>query len=190
MLGGLIMLIIEALASFLTLLLLTRALMRWLRISFVNPLGQFILGTTDWIVRPVQRFLPSSGGFDMSCWVTAWIVQAVVVLIAGLFGSGFGNPVALIIGAVIIGGFELLRNLLHLVMIVVIVAAVLSWVNPHAPIAPMVNALARPFLAPLSRRIPPAGGVDLSPLVLLLILQVLLFLLAGLRAQLSVFFLT
>jgi len=189
MLGGLVMLILEALASFLTLLLLTRALMRWLRISFINPLGQFILATTDWIVRPAQRFLPATGGFDMSCWVPAWIVQALVVIIGALFGSGFGNPLALLVGALVIGGFELLRNLLHLVMIVVIVSAVLSWVNPHAPIAPMVNALARPFLAPLSRRMPPVGGVDLSPLVLLLILQVMLFLLASLRAHLGGLFL-
>src|SRR6516164_10410086 len=102
MLGGLVMLILEALASFLTLLLLTRALMRWLRISFINPLGQFILATTDWIVRPAQRFLPATGGFDMSCWVPAWIVQALVVIIGALFGSGFGNPLALLVGALVI----------------------------------------------------------------------------------------
>jgi YggT family protein len=54
-------------------------------------------------------------------------------------------------------------------------------VNPYAPLAPVLNALARPFLAPLQRFIPPLGGVDLSPIVLIIVLQLLLGLLAGLR---------
>ncbi|MCL2656706.1 MAG: YggT family protein [Betaproteobacteria bacterium] len=190
MLGGLVTLILEAVASFLTLLLLTRGLMRWLRISFINPLGQFVLATTDWIVRPAQKILPASVGLDLSCWISAWLIQAIVVVIGAFFGSGFQNPAALLIVAAVIGIFEVMRNLLHLIMIVVIVAAVLSWVNPRAPIAPMVNALARPFLAPLSRRIPPIGGIDLSPLVLLLILQALLFVLAGTRNHLLALLLT
>jgi len=184
MLGGLMAMIIDAVASFFTMLLLTRALMRWLRISFINPLGQFILATTDWIVRPIQKVLPSRSGLDLSCWVPAWLIQVLAGLITLVFASGLSNPLALATAAAVIGGLELLRKLLQLVMLVVIVSAVLSWVNPHAPVAPFFRALSRPFLAPLERRIPPVGGVDLSPLVVLLIVQVLLYLLAYLRSGL------
>jgi YggT family protein len=59
-------------------------------------------------------------------------------------------------------------------------------VNPRAPVAPLINGLARPFLLPLQRRLPPLGGVDLSPLVLLLILQMLQFVLANLRHAVTV----
>jgi len=59
---------------------------------------------------------------------------------------------------------------------------VFSWVNPHAPMAPLFEAIARPFLRPLRRVLPLLGRFDLSPLVLLVLLQVALILLAGLRA--------
>lgn len=60
----------------------------------------------------------------------------------------------------------------------------LSWVNPHAPLAPLFHSLSRPFLRPFQRLIPPIANVDLSPLVLLLVLQVALMLLAWLRVLL------
>jgi YggT family protein len=59
---------------------------------------------------------------------------------------------------------------------------VLSWVNPYSPVAPIVDAMTRPFLRPLRRFVPPLANVDLSPLVLLILLQVLLIPLAHLRA--------
>ena len=59
-----------------------------------------------------------------------------------------------------------------------------SWVNPRAPLAPLFNNLSRPFLRPFQRLIPPIARVDLSPLVLLLVLQIVLMLLAWLRVQL------
>jgi YggT family protein len=65
----------------------------------------------------------------------------------------------------------------------VFLLAILSWVNPHAPVAPVFNAIARPFLRPIRRILPPVGGVDLSPLVLLLALWVLLFLIDGLARE-------
>ncbi|WP_341677551.1 YggT family protein [Niveibacterium sp. SC-1] len=189
MLTGILLLLLNAAASFFTVLLLTRALMRWLRISFINPLGQFILATTDWAVRPMQKVLPSRGGLDLSCWVPAWLIQVLLVLATLWLGRHFEASPFMLAGVLLIGAVELMRNLLHLVMIVVIVAAVLSWVNPRAPLAPLVNALARPFLAPLARRLPPVGGVDLSPLVVLLIVQVLLFVLTNLHLRIAAAFL-
>ena len=63
----------------------------------------------------------------------------------------------------------------------VIVSAVFSWVNPYAPLAAVFDTLTRPLLRPFRRFIPPVGGVDLSPLALLLVLQIALFVLDGLR---------
>ena len=62
---------------------------------------------------------------------------------------------------------------------IVLLSAILSWVNPQAPFAPTLNALTRPFLAPVRRIIPLVGGVDLSPLVILIVVQVLLGFLAS-----------
>lgn len=177
MLAGLVILILKAVGSFFTSLLLVRALMRWQRLSFINPLGHFILASTDWAVRPAQKVFGSQGGFDLSCLLPAWLIECLVVAVAMFFAVPFLSPLDLVGSVLVTGSIALLISLVRLVMVVIIVAAVLSWVNPRAPIAPLVNGLARPFLLPLQRRIPPVGGVDLSPLVLLLVLQVLIYLL-------------
>jgi YggT family protein len=77
----------------------------------------------------------------------------------------------------LLAALAVIRLSLYLVMGVVIVSALFSWFNPHAPLAPLLGLMSRPFLAPLQRFIPPLGGVDLTPMALLLIVQLLLALL-------------
>ena len=66
MLANILLLVIDVAASFLTLMLLARFFMQWQRISFRNQLGQFVVSTTDWIVRPLRRFIPGLFGLDMA----------------------------------------------------------------------------------------------------------------------------
>jgi YggT family protein len=81
-----------------------------------------------------------------------------------------------------IAAVDLLRYSVYILVFAVIVQAVLSWVNPYTPVAPAFDTITRPFLRPLRRLIAPLGGVDLTPLILLVILQVLLFPIGALRA--------
>ena len=76
---------------------------------------------------------------------------------------------------------DLVRIAIYIMVFALIVQAVLSWVNPHSPLGPLFDAMTRPFLAPIRRFVPPLGNVDLSPLVLIVVLQVLLIPLAHLR---------
>jgi len=80
---------------------------------------------------------------------------------------------------------EIIKTTLYIVMAAVIVQAVLSWVNPHSPIAPLLDSFTRPFLGAIRRRIPPIGSVDLSPLVVLIGIQLLLFLVTGVEREIS-----
>jgi YggT family protein len=108
----------------------------------------------------------------------AWLIQAAGL--AAQIAIVGGEPRALPIAAVAL--VDLVRLSVYILMFAVIVQAVLSWVNPHTPLAPVFNAMTRPFLRPFRRLIPPIGGFDLTPLVLLIVLQVLLFPLTYLRA--------
>jgi YggT family protein len=171
--------LLQTIIGFFCMLLLVRTAMRWMRISFVNQIGQFVLVTTNWAVVPMQRILPSVGRLDLSSLVPAWLLQVLLVLlIAAINGFGFSDPLAVLLRALAYGALELLRSALYLLMFVVIIGAAISWVNPRAPMAPVLNMLTRPFLDPIRRIVPPVANVDLSPLVLLVIVQLLLIAIA------------
>lgn len=181
MLTGILLLVLDTAIGFVTLMLLARFLMQWARVSFRNQLGQFVVATTDWAVRPLRRILPGLFGLDIASLLPAWLLQAVLAPIElGLRGLPVAdNPLGVALGALGLGLLAVLKFGVYLVMGVVLVAAVLSWVNPHAPAASVFFGLADPFLRPIRRVLPNIANVDLSPLVLLLILQVLLLVLAS-----------
>lgn len=183
MISGILLLIVNFAFSFITMLLLARFFMQWQRVSFRNQLGQFVLTTTDWAVKPMRRVIPGLFGLDLASLVPAWAFQSVLAFIelslrgASLDGGVFG----VLLGLAGLGLIELLRMALYLVMAVVLISAVLSWVSPHAPAAPVFHGLAAPFLRPFRRLLPTIANVDLSPLLLLLVLQVLLIVLGEMR---------
>ena len=173
-------------ASFFVFVLLARFHFQWLRVPFRNPVGEFVLATTNWMVMPVRRVIPGLAGLDLATLLLAWLVQGRSVLWIQADdcrarerqrdGIALASPLV-----------DLLRYSLYILMFAVIVQAVLSWVNPYTPVAPVFDAITRPFLRPLRRFIPPLGGVDLTPLVLLVILQVLLFPVGALRVAAATF---
>lgn len=186
MLASILLLILDAAVGFLTFMLLARFYMQWARVSFRNQVGQFVVTTTDWLVRPVRRLVPGLFGLDLASLLPAWVLQTLFVLIdLGLRGMPInGGPGGLLLGLWGLGLLALLKLAIYLLIAVVLFSAILSWVNPHAPAAPMFFGLAAPFLQPIRRVLPPIANVDLSPLLLLLLLQVLLTILASLAGGL------
>ena len=182
MLTQIVLLILDTVCGLLTLALLVRFAMQWARAPFRNPLGQFIVAVTDWMVRPLRRVIPGLFGLDMASLLLAWLWQVVYQGIAlGLSGVLLAVSFAPALVVALLALLEVAKISLYLLMGAVLVAAVFSWVNPHAPLADVFNILTRPLLRPFRRVIPPVGGVDLSPLALLLLLQIALFVVAGLR---------
>jgi len=169
--------LVDTVATFIVFLLLARFLFQWLRVPFHNPAGEFVLATTSWIVVPVRRFIPGLAGLDLATLILCWLLQLMGLwLQAAIAGA---QPALLALAAVAV--VDLVRYGVYLLVFAVIVQAVLSWVNPYTPVGPAFDALTRPLLRPLRRVVPPIANVDLTPLVLLVILQVLLIPLAHLR---------
>ncbi len=186
MLLSIFTLVVGTISDLLTFVFLARFAMQWARVPFRNPLGRFVLALTDWAVLPMRKLVPGLFGLDLASFLLAWLVQAlfmsVVIGISGVYIGASGLGVALMAGLV-----ETLRLAIYLAMAVVIVSALLSWINPYAPIAPLFAQLAEPLLRPFRRLLPPIGGVDLSPLGALLLLQVGLMLLDQARVALLPF---
>lgn len=158
--------------------LIARFLMQLLRAPFRNPIGQAIIALTDWVVKPLRRLLPGFGGIDWASLLAAFLFQLLWLLaLYAIFGRGFtmsGAGVVYVLAATFV---ELIKGALWLMVIIVIVQAVLSWVAPDGPLAGFLNAMTFPFLRPLRRFVPPIGGtLDLTPLILIVILQLILIL--------------
>jgi YggT family protein len=166
--------LVDTVFAVFVMLLLARFHFQWLRVPFRNPIGEFILAATNWLVRPARRVIPGLAGLDLATLLAAWLFQGIGLwlkaLIAGI------EPGVLALAA--LAALDLVRYSLYILMFAVILQVVFSWINPYAPMAPLFDAVTRPFLRPLRRFVPPVGNVDLTPLVLIVIVQVLLIALA------------
>jgi YggT family protein len=181
--GQIVLLVASAVLGFITLMLLGRFVMQWVRVSFRNPVGHFVVATTDWVVLPLRRFVPGLFGLDLASLLPAWGAQMLLVTLELLLRSA---PASILSGIPLFGLIDLARMAVYLIFAIVLIAAVLSWFGAQMPAAfGVFSDLARPFLRPFRRLIPPLGGIDLSPLVLLLVLQIILLLLARMRLGLE-----
>ena len=168
-LNGILTLIVDTIASVLGGVLLLRFWMQVVRVRPPSSIGQFTFQLTDWLVRPLRRMLPGVGGYDWASFVAALLVIVIAVAVDLAVASRF------------IPQFLVLLSLLRLAewvfygfMGLIIIEAIFSWVNPHAPLAPFIRALNEPLLRPFRRIIPLVGNIDLSPLVALIVLRIAL----------------
>ena len=166
----------DAVIGFFSVLLLLRFYMQAFRVSFAGPVGHFVVTLSNWAVKPLRRLIPGVAGLDWSSMVAALALQALLAgLLVGLGGvlpQAGGLDVGLIILWWAVRG--VLRLSLYLLIGALILQAVLSWVNPYSPVAAPAYQLTRPFLDPIRRILPPISGIDLSPLVAILLAQVVL----------------
>lgn len=157
---------------------LLRAYMQHQRIPFSNPVGRFVFALTDWIVLPLRKVLPGYKSWDFASLLAAYLFQlAQYAILALLVGRG---------GALVpvLALFGLVKLLISGAVGLIIVYAILSWVNADSPITDVIDRLAAPLLRPFRKLIPLVGGFDLSPLALLVVLQILAIIVANVQAAL------
>ena len=153
-------------------ILLLRFHLQWLRAPLRNPFGEFIMAITNFVVLRTRRFVPPFRGYDSSTLLLAYLFEVSYMYLSEfnyIYSPPDGNNI--LIGLFAISVVKLLSMSITLLMVTVIIQAILSWVNPHTPFAPILNAINSPFIRPLQRRIPAVGGIDLSAFVLLILLQ-------------------
>lgn len=177
MLGQIASFLIHTVVTFFVFLLLLRFHFQWLRVPFRNPFGEFVLATTSWAVVPARRMIPGLRGLDVPTLLLAWLAQAIGLWLQHWIRASEPAIAALITAA----AMDVLRYSLYILMGAVIIEVVFSWMNPYTPAAPVLAALTRPFLRPLRRFVRPIGNVDLTPLVLVVVLQVILIVIGHLR---------
>lgn len=167
--------LVRAALDFFTAAFLLRFLLQAVRAPARTALSHFIFAVTDFAVRPARRVVPGWRGHDLSTLVLAWVAATLTwAAVLALRGYPLGAAPLETAGALaLLGVIGVLKLALYVVLFSVLLHAVLSWINPHSPAAPLLAALTRPFLAPLRRRVPTVGGVDISPVLVIIACQLL-----------------
>lgn len=145
---------------------LLRLYMQLQRVPFGNPVGRFVFALTDWLVLPLRRVLPPMGRLDTASLVGAFLLELTQYGVLWLLGAGSLAMLPLL------ALFGMARLVISGLTGLVIVHAVLSWVQSDSPLVDIIDRLCAPLLRPFRRVIPLVGGFDLSPLALLVVLQV------------------
>ena len=184
MLTDIIHLVVETLGGLFGSVLLLRAYLQWLRLPPRNPLSEFVIALTNPVVLPLRRLIPGFAGIDWASVVAAYLTALLSIAVMALLLNEWAHALAMPLTLLLLAGVSLLKWALYLVMMLVVLFALLSWLNPYSPLAPVLNTLTLPFLTPLQRILPRLGNVDLSPLALMLVIQILLLLLRGLSLKL------
>lgn len=163
---------------------LLRAWMNWVRVNMSAQPGSFVMALTDWLVKPLRRVLPRSLAQSRVDWASVIAAVLLALAYALLWALLFG----LLLGALELAPVLLLtllsfalkmlvRVALQTLFILVLGFAILSWIQPGSPAYVLLGRLTEPVLAPLRRVIPAIGGVDISALVLIVLLQIALMVL-------------
>ncbi len=167
-------LLIQTLFGLYILAVLVRLLMQLTRASFYNPIAQFVVKLTNPPLKPLRRVIPGAFGIDLASVLLLVLLQSVeLALLAWIRGFTPAVP-ALLFAAVI----ELARLTVYVFFFAIIIRVILSWVSPyglrHNPAGDVLVNLTEPLLRPARRLIPAIGGLDLSPIAVLVLLQLAL----------------
>ena len=167
--------LLTTILNLLTMLFLLRFFMQLFRAPFNNPLAYMVMSLTDFAVMPVRKIIPSWGKMDLStlllALLTQFLFQSSLLWLRNFPLSLAGQTAWLgLIGMSFLG---VLRTSLDVFFYAIMLQVILSWVNPHSPIAGVLNSLTRPILEPIQRILPMASGIDFSPIVALILLQMI-----------------
>lgn len=188
-LGNATVFLIQVVFGLFILLTMVRFLLQLARADFYNPLSQAIVRITNPLLLPLRKIIPGLWGADLAAVVLLFVLKFVELFLIGdnrlfagllqLSGQSFAHPAGLAVFAIA----DLLQMAIYIEMFALFVQVILSWVSPHgaygSPVAGLLYSLTEPLLRPARRILPPMGGLDLSPFVVFILLQLTIMILVA-----------
>lgn len=166
------LLLINAIGGIVLLIVVMRFLLQLVRADFYNPISQMIVKFTNPLLVPLRRVIPGFGGLDLASLILAVGVQYLILAFVLILATGnAGLPFIAMIGWAFVGVLKLFFNIYFWGMLIVVIA---SWVAPgsYNPALILINQLLEPLIRPIRKMLPDMGGLDLSPLVVILGIQI------------------
>ena len=173
--------LLQTVLSLFLLLVMLRFLLQLVRADFYNPISQFLVKITNPIILPLRKVVPGLWGLDLAALLLLVLVQiAGIIAMLLINGLALPNPLVLLLWSVV-GIVALLVNFYFFVLLATII---LSWIAPGSnnPAVYLLHQLAGPVMAPFRRLLPPMGGMDFSPILVFIginVVQIMLRHLAG-----------
>ena len=152
--------------------MLLRFLLQLVRADFYNPVSQFLVKITNPVLIPMRRIIPGFGGLDVAALVIAIVLQMIAIaLLMALNGIGLPGVITLLVWAVL-GVIGLLINIYFFALLATII---LSWIAPGSshPVLYLLHQITEPVMAPVRQLLPPMGGLDLSPILLFILINII-----------------
>lgn len=160
--------LVQTVLSLLGIAFIIRAWLFFIRMPPFNPYSRAIFQFTDWAITPLRKIISPRSKFDWPSLIATWLCAIFSIVIGNLLITGSFLPLN-VIAALLIA----IKWVLNIALWLVILQVIMSWINPSAPAMAFIHALTRPMIDPIRQRLPATGALDFSPLVLLLIIQVL-----------------
>jgi YggT family protein len=169
--------LVSAVFGLFVLAVMLRMLLAWVRADFYNPVSQFLVTVTNPLLIPLRRLIPPLGAVDLAAVVLLALLELGKLVLIRLIAGAALSLDALVLLSIA----ELLGTLLNIFLFTIIVQVVLSWLAPRTyhPVTALLYQLNEPLLAPARRLIPPISGLDLSPLLVIVAIQLLKMLLVA-----------
>ncbi|MCU7812596.1 MAG: YggT family protein [Candidatus Thiodiazotropha sp. (ex Notomyrtea botanica)] len=167
--------LVQTLFGLYILAVLLRFLLQLVHADFFNPISQFLVKATNPPLKILRRFIPGLGGIDLASVILAWLLKAIELL---LVLSISGNAVNLL-GPLVWAIPELVELVINIFLFAILIQVILSWVNPgsYNPATALLYSLTGPVMRPAQKLLPPMGGLDLSPMLVMIGLVLLKMLL-------------
>jgi YggT family protein len=173
--------LIQTLFGLYILAVLLRFLLQWVRADFYNPISQFLVKITTPPLRVLRRFIPGFGGVDLAAIVLAWGLKYVELLLIVLISGVNVNLLGPLFWAIP----DLVELFINIFLFAVLIQVILSWINPgtYNPVSALLYSLTSPVMLPARKILPPISGLDLSPMLVMIVLVIVkMLLLPPLRA--------
>ncbi|MBO9357012.1 YggT family protein [Bordetella petrii] len=180
MLGDILRFLLEITFTLFGAALIARVWIHAVRLHPFNPLARGIFQATNWLVLPLRKLIPAGNSVDWTSLFAAWLTALAYLMLIWLLAVGALIPAALLPAALGSSLLMVAKWALNLIVWLTLLQAVLSWINPMSPLMALLQTLTAPLLEPIRRILPRTAAIDFSPLVLLILAQVVLMMLARL----------
>lgn len=166
-------LLVQVIFGLYILAVLLRLLLQLVRADFYNPISQFVVALTNPPLKPLRRVIPGLFGIDLASVVLLLALKSLEIYVLLAIAGAGAQPLGVLFAATV----ELVRLTINVFLFAIIIRVLLSWFSPygigHNPAGSLLVSLTEPLLRPARRMIPAVGGLDLSPIAVLIGLQLL-----------------